>query len=230
MCRIAFLRSIEIQHTKPFLTALEARLQREDTEAKLFYTGGECGPDDFPGESEKIAGDISAEELAKKVIDWGAHGVISLSITDENAHSLHRLQRVQLPALHPGRDLAGRGGPRARPPAGVPAVPGARTLSGIRARRDPRAGRRTDAVTQYRWRRPPQCDHHLRARRPGGTSGEARIALAAPRIHRPVIPEEDRSGRTSGRRGCAGDRYGNGMTRTEVWEKEMKETAGSHAD
>ncbi|MET4642452.1 ATP-grasp domain-containing protein [Streptomyces sp. NPDC055775] len=103
MRRIAFLRSIEIQQTKPFLTALEARLQREDTEAKLFYTDGECGPDDFPGESEKIAGDISADELAKKVIGWGADGVISLSIADENALRdsvvRRRLETVGIPMV-----------------------------------------------------------------------------------------------------------------------------------
>ncbi|MFD6363335.1 acetyl-CoA carboxylase biotin carboxylase subunit family protein [Streptomyces roseolus] len=85
MRRIAFLRSIEIQQTKPFLTALEGRFQKDGIEAKLFYTDGECGPEDFPGESEKIPGDISADELAKKVIAWGADGVVSLSIADENA-------------------------------------------------------------------------------------------------------------------------------------------------
>ncbi|MFD4543746.1 acetyl-CoA carboxylase biotin carboxylase subunit family protein [Streptomyces bauhiniae] len=85
MRRIAFLRSIEIQQTKPFLKALEGRFREDGIEAKLFFTDGECGPDDFPGESELVPGDISADELAKKVIDWDADGVISLSIADENA-------------------------------------------------------------------------------------------------------------------------------------------------
>lgn len=189
-----------------------------------------------------------AEKLKKLARALDLHGAVGLDMIYEDGiyrileinpgslerpplHSLHRLQHVRLPALHPGRDLAGRGGPRARSPAGVPAVPGARTLPGIRARCDPRTRCRTDAVAQYRRHRPSQCDHHLRARRPGGTPGEARIALAAPRIHRPVIPAADRGGRRSGRCGGGGDdRRGNGMTKTEVWEKEMKETAGSHAD
>jgi carbamoylphosphate synthase large subunit len=85
MRRVAFLRSIEIQQTKPFLQNLSERFEREGVEARLFYTDGECGPDEFPGTSEKVPADISAEELAKKVIEWSADGVVSLSIADENA-------------------------------------------------------------------------------------------------------------------------------------------------
>lgn len=85
MRRIAFLRSIEIQQTKPYLKSLESRLEREGIEARLFYTDGDCGPDDFPGTAQKVPGDITPAELAKKVIDWAADGVVSLSIADENA-------------------------------------------------------------------------------------------------------------------------------------------------
>ncbi|MGF1428888.1 ATP-grasp domain-containing protein [Kitasatospora sp. LaBMicrA B282] len=53
--------------------------------ARLFYTDGSCGPGDFPGEAERIPSDISPDELAKKVVEWGADGVVSLSIADENA-------------------------------------------------------------------------------------------------------------------------------------------------
>ncbi|MFJ3663736.1 hypothetical protein ACIPPM_25140 [Streptomyces sp. NPDC090119] len=73
MRRIDFLRSLEIQQTKPFLKALEGRFREDGIEAKLFLADGECGPDDFPrdddfpGESERVPGDISADELAKKV-------------------------------------------------------------------------------------------------------------------------------------------------------------------
>lgn len=108
MRRIAFLRSIEIQQTKPYLTSLESRFEREGIEAKLFYTDGDCGPDDFPGTAEKLPGDISPAELAKKVIDWSADGVVSLSIADENALRDAVVKRILEPVGIPmvGHSLA----------------------------------------------------------------------------------------------------------------------------
>lgn len=85
MKKIAFLRSIEIQQTVPHLDELGAALRADGLVAKLFYTDGECGPGDFRGEAEKLAGDVSCDEVVRRVLDWGADGVISLSIPDENA-------------------------------------------------------------------------------------------------------------------------------------------------
>ncbi|MBT2423887.1 ATP-grasp domain-containing protein [Streptomyces sp. ISL-22] len=83
MRRIAFLRSIEVQQAAPYLDAL--RDLPDGAEARLFYTDGHCGPEDFPGTAERLKPDITPDELADRLLEWGADGVISLSIPDEHA-------------------------------------------------------------------------------------------------------------------------------------------------
>ncbi|MDH6135818.1 hypothetical protein P3T37_005235 [Kitasatospora sp. MAA4] len=85
MARIALLRSIEIQQTDPYVGQLSSLCKELDLQLKLFYTDGECAPGDFPGESEKLASDLSSEAIAELILAWGADGVISLSIPDENS-------------------------------------------------------------------------------------------------------------------------------------------------
>ncbi|OLR93586.1 ATP-grasp domain-containing protein [Actinokineospora bangkokensis] len=85
MRKIAFLRSIEIQQTVPYLVELGAALRARGVVGKLFYTDGECGPDEFPGESEKLPAGVSVAQTLDRIRAWGADGVVSLSIPDENA-------------------------------------------------------------------------------------------------------------------------------------------------
>lgn len=83
--RLAFLRSIEVQQTAPYLTQLRDRLDRDGIEARLFYTDGECGPEDFPGDAERLDPAITPAQLAEQLLCWAPDGVVSLSIADENA-------------------------------------------------------------------------------------------------------------------------------------------------
>ncbi|MFE0047470.1 ATP-grasp domain-containing protein [Streptomyces albireticuli] len=85
MKRIAFLRSIEVQQTAPYLYGLRDGLDTAGIEARLFYTDGACGPEDFPGTAEKLSPDVSCEELVARLVAWAPDGVVSLSIADENA-------------------------------------------------------------------------------------------------------------------------------------------------
>lgn len=82
MKKIALLRSLEVQQAIPFLNELEERAG--GAELRLFYTDGDCGPTDFSGIAEKLPNDVSARELADRLLEWGADGVISLSLPDEN--------------------------------------------------------------------------------------------------------------------------------------------------
>jgi carbamoylphosphate synthase large subunit len=83
--KIAFLRSIEIQQAQPYVNGLAEVFDDRDIEAKLFYTHGDCLATDFPGQAEKLALDASCDEVVHHILSWGADGVISLSIPDENA-------------------------------------------------------------------------------------------------------------------------------------------------
>ncbi len=83
MRRIAFLRSIEVQQAAPYLHALRDLLAGH--EVRIFYTDGHCGPEDFPAPAERLKPGITPAELADRLLEWGADGVISLSIPDENA-------------------------------------------------------------------------------------------------------------------------------------------------
>src|SRR4051812_23119138 len=83
--RIAFLRSIEIQQAAPFLEPLRERFAELSVEARLFYTDGDVGPGDWPGTAEQIPVGADVADLVARLTEWGADGVISLSIPDENA-------------------------------------------------------------------------------------------------------------------------------------------------
>ncbi|GAA3028895.1 ATP-grasp domain-containing protein [Actinokineospora globicatena] len=85
MRKIAFLRSIEIQQTVPYLEELGVALRERGLVGKLFYTDGECAPGEFPGEVEKMPAGVSVAETLRRIREWGTDGVISLSIPDENA-------------------------------------------------------------------------------------------------------------------------------------------------
>lgn len=85
MRRVAFLRSIEIQQTDPYLKHLGELFKRRGIKAKLFYTDGSCSRGDFPGESEKLEPGASCDEIVGKLTDWRADGAISISIPDECA-------------------------------------------------------------------------------------------------------------------------------------------------
>jgi biotin carboxylase len=85
MIKIAFIRSIEIQQTAPYLTAIAPLLSRLGIEARLFYTDGCCGSDDFPGSWEKLPADASVDAVVDALRGWGATGAVSLSIPDENS-------------------------------------------------------------------------------------------------------------------------------------------------
>ncbi|MFF3878142.1 acetyl-CoA carboxylase biotin carboxylase subunit family protein [Streptomyces sp. NPDC001978] len=85
MARIALLRSIEIQQTAPYIRQLDGLAAEAGLTLKLFYTDGDCGPDDFPGEAEKLPPGLSCDEIAERIVAWGADGAVSLSIPDENS-------------------------------------------------------------------------------------------------------------------------------------------------
>lgn len=84
--RIAFVRSVDLQQANPALNNIKNYALQNDIEMKLFYTDGNCNPQLFPGEFEKVKEDIDAEELARKIIQWGADVAISISLPDNNAH------------------------------------------------------------------------------------------------------------------------------------------------
>lgn len=83
--KIAFIRSVDVYQAHPTLSLIEEYCKKQNIEAKLFYTDGQCNANLFPGGYEKICSDISCEQLAKKVADWGADKVISISIPDDNS-------------------------------------------------------------------------------------------------------------------------------------------------
>lgn len=47
--KLAFIRSVDIQQTAPYLNQIAKLPQDDNIEAKLFYTDGSCSPTDFPG-------------------------------------------------------------------------------------------------------------------------------------------------------------------------------------
>jgi ATP-grasp domain-containing protein len=83
--RVAFLRSIEIQQAAPYLEPLRQAFAERDVEGRLFFTDGSVGPGDWPGEVERIPPDVSATEVTRRLLEWGADGMVSLSIPDENS-------------------------------------------------------------------------------------------------------------------------------------------------
>ncbi|MDR6903560.1 ATP-grasp domain-containing protein [Rhizobium miluonense] len=82
--KIALLRSVEVQQAHPYLASIAASFKSSNVSAKLYYTDGDCSEDDFPGAIEKLAPDVTPEAIVDRLLSWGAEGVISLSIPDEN--------------------------------------------------------------------------------------------------------------------------------------------------
>lgn len=83
--RVAFARSVEIQRAAPHIRELADGLRAAGAEAKLFFTDGECGPEDFPGPSEKLPAHTTPDDLVTRIRQWGADAFVSISLRDENA-------------------------------------------------------------------------------------------------------------------------------------------------
>lgn len=84
--KIAFIRSVDLQQAQPTLNGIKKYTQQNNIEMKLFYTDGNCNRHLFPGDFEKVKEEIDVEELAEKIIYWGADAVVSISLPDNNAH------------------------------------------------------------------------------------------------------------------------------------------------
>lgn len=82
MRRVIFLRSYDFHWVAPYLGRMQIS---GDIEAKLFYTDGDCGPGDFPGNSERLDPQVSCDELVTRILAWDADGVISISWPDQNS-------------------------------------------------------------------------------------------------------------------------------------------------
>ncbi|MER5546041.1 ATP-grasp domain-containing protein [Streptomyces sp. NPDC002589] len=85
MQRIAFLRSVDIQRADPYIHGITPALARLGAEARLFHTHGDCGPDLFPGTSERLDPAATPDEFVERVRAWGADAAVAISLPDENA-------------------------------------------------------------------------------------------------------------------------------------------------
>ncbi|OIJ99825.1 ATP-grasp domain-containing protein [Streptomyces monashensis] len=82
--RIAYIRSIPISRAGPYIPELARTVTDEGREARIFYTDGDCGAEDFPGGSwEKLPEDATPDQIVERLLAWGADGVVSLSFPDE---------------------------------------------------------------------------------------------------------------------------------------------------
>lgn len=85
MQRIAFLRSADIRRADPYIHGIAPALAQLGAEARLFHTHGDCGPDLFPGTSERLDPAATPDEFVERVRAWGADGAVAISLPDENA-------------------------------------------------------------------------------------------------------------------------------------------------
>ncbi|OLZ65327.1 hypothetical protein AV521_32045 [Streptomyces sp. IMTB 2501] len=85
MQRIAFLRSVDIQRADPYIHRIAPALERLGAKARLFHTHGDCGPDLFPGTSERLDPAATPDEFVERVRAWGADAAVAISLPDENA-------------------------------------------------------------------------------------------------------------------------------------------------
>lgn len=85
MRRIAFIRSIELSQTRPWLADLIRVGERAGDQFAVFYTDGTVTPADFPGEAIEIDPHTTPGDLVSRILAWGPDLVVSLSIPDENA-------------------------------------------------------------------------------------------------------------------------------------------------
>ncbi|MEK6731809.1 MAG: hypothetical protein AABY34_06505 [Pseudomonadota bacterium] len=66
--KIAFIRSLEVEKTKPYLSSIKEFVGNHNLQLKLFYTDGECFPSLFCGEYQKIDKNISCENLVQEIL------------------------------------------------------------------------------------------------------------------------------------------------------------------
>lgn len=85
MQRIAFLRSVDIQRADPYIQDIAPVLRALGARARLFHTHGDCGPDLFPGSSERLDPAAGPDAFVDRVRAWGADAAVSISLPDENA-------------------------------------------------------------------------------------------------------------------------------------------------
>ncbi|MEU8528442.1 MULTISPECIES: ATP-grasp domain-containing protein [Streptomyces] len=84
--RIAYIRSIPISRAGPYIPELARAVADSGREARIFYTDGDCGPEDFPGGTwEALPEDATPDQIVDRILAWGADGVVSLSFPDEAA-------------------------------------------------------------------------------------------------------------------------------------------------
>ncbi|MFF4325581.1 acetyl-CoA carboxylase biotin carboxylase subunit family protein [Streptomyces sp. NPDC001591] len=105
--RIAYIRSIPISRAGPYIPALARAVADTGREARIFYTDGDCGAEDFPGGSwEKLPEDATPDQIVERIRAWGADGVVSLSFPDEaglrDAVVKARLARYGIPMVSNG--------------------------------------------------------------------------------------------------------------------------------
>lgn len=114
--RIAYIRSIPISRAGPYIPEISRTVTADGTtQARIFFTDGECGAQDFPGGSwEKLPDNARPDEIVERILAWGADGVVSLSFPDEaglrDAVVKEKLAAHGIPmvtnGLEPGRLLA----------------------------------------------------------------------------------------------------------------------------
>ncbi|MEV0603081.1 ATP-grasp domain-containing protein [Streptomyces sp. NPDC050315] len=85
MQRIAFLRSADIRRADPYIHGIAPALAQLGAEARLFHTSGDCGPELFPGTSERLGSGATPDEFVERVRAWGADAAVAISLPDENA-------------------------------------------------------------------------------------------------------------------------------------------------
>ncbi|WP_330280920.1 ATP-grasp domain-containing protein [Streptomyces sp. NBC_00588] len=86
MQRIAFLRSADIRRADPYIHGIAPALAELGAQARLFHTHrDDCGPDLFPGTSERLDPAATPDEFVDRVRAWGADAAVSISLPDENA-------------------------------------------------------------------------------------------------------------------------------------------------
>ncbi|POX56246.1 hypothetical protein C3489_05860 [Streptomyces sp. Ru71] len=86
MQRIAFLRSADIRRADPYIHGIAPVLARLGAEARLFHTHRhDCGPEQFPGTSERLDPAATPDDFVERVRAWGADAAVAISLPDENA-------------------------------------------------------------------------------------------------------------------------------------------------
>ena len=85
MTRLAFLRSIETQQTRPFLREASTRLIADGVTPILIYTDGDIGSLDFDGESLGVGTSVRAQDLLALIRELRIDSAVSISIPDNSS-------------------------------------------------------------------------------------------------------------------------------------------------